>query len=74
VHAQLGFDAGARARALIGYLATRELSVAGSEVARRFMQDRSAVSRAAARAGRDAEMRKTAKALLRELTSIKNQR
>jgi len=63
----------ARARALIGYLATRELSVPGSEVGRRFKQDRSAVSRAAAQAGRDAEMRETAMVLLKELTLMINQ-
>ena len=36
----------ARARALIGYMATQDLSIAGSEVARRLNIDRPAVSRA----------------------------
>jgi REP element-mobilizing transposase RayT len=46
----------ARARALIGYMATQDLSIAGSEVARRLNIDRSAVSRAVQRARQDAEL------------------
>jgi len=37
----------AQVRGLIGHIATREMSIPGSVVARRFKQDRSAVSRAA---------------------------
>jgi chromosomal replication initiation ATPase DnaA len=43
----------AQARALVGYIATRELSISGSEVARRLNVDRSAVSRAVQRVGND---------------------
>ena len=45
----------ARALALIGYIATQELLISGSELARRFNIDRSAVSRAARRAAQDPE-------------------
>ena len=45
-----------RARALIGYMATQDLSISGSEVARRLNIDRSAVSRAVQRARHDAEL------------------
>jgi chromosomal replication initiation ATPase DnaA len=46
----------ARARGLIGYVATQNLSISGSEVARRFNVDRSAISRAALRVSRDLEL------------------
>ena len=46
----------ARALALIGYIATQELAVSGSEVARRFTIDRSAISRAIRRAAGDTEL------------------
>jgi REP element-mobilizing transposase RayT len=57
----------ALARRLVAYLATRELSIPGSEVARRFNQDRSAVSRAARQAGSDSELMRTAAKILKEL-------
>ena len=38
-----------RARALISYVATQNLSISGSKVARRFNVDRSAISRATLR-------------------------
>jgi putative transposase len=57
----------AQARGLIGYLATRELSITGTEVARRFNQDRSAVSRAAQRVGDDAELMSSARKILEQL-------
>jgi len=46
----------ARVGALIGYMATQDLSISGSEVARRLDIDRSAVSRAVQRARKDAEL------------------
>ena len=46
----------ARARALVGYIATRELLISGSEVARRLNVDRSAISRAVQRAGNDEDL------------------
>jgi chromosomal replication initiation ATPase DnaA len=46
----------ASARALVGYIATRELSISGSEVARRLNVDRSAISRAVQRAGNDEDL------------------
>jgi len=42
----------ALSRALISYMATQDLSISGSEVARRLNIDRSAVSRAVQRAGK----------------------
>ena len=57
----------AQARGLIGYLASRELSIPGSEVSRRFNQDRSAVSRAAQRAGEDAQLVIAARKILEQL-------
>ena len=55
----------ARARALIGYIATRDLSIAGSEVARQLNVDRSAVSRAVLRVSNDAEAMATAAVILK---------
>lgn len=46
----------ARARAVIGYIATQELAISGSEVACRFNIDRSAVSRAVQRVASDSEL------------------
>jgi REP element-mobilizing transposase RayT len=57
----------ALARRLVAYLATRELSVPGSEVARQFNQDRSAVSRAARQAESNSELMPTAAKILKEL-------
>ena len=57
----------AQARGLIGYLASRELSIPESEVARRFNQDRSAVSRAVQRVGNDAESMQAAIKIMEEL-------
>jgi REP element-mobilizing transposase RayT len=54
----------AQARGLIGYLATREFSIPGTEVARRLHQDRSAVSRAVQRVSRNAELMRTANKIL----------
>jgi putative transposase len=45
-----------QARALIGYMATQDLSISGSEVGRRLNIDRSAVSRAVQRARHDAQL------------------
>lgn len=64
----------ARARGLVGYLATRELSIPGSAVAHRFNQDRSAVSRAALRVSRNAELIRTAEKILMGPESKINQR
>ena len=54
----------ARARALIGCIATQELLISGSELARRFNIDRSAVSRAARRAAHDPKLIEVAKEVL----------
>ena len=54
----------ARARALVSYTATRNLSISGSEVARRLNVDRSAIRRAAQRVSRDPESIAAAKTLL----------
>ncbi len=64
----------AQARGLVGYLATRELSIPASAVARRFNQDRSAVSRAALRVSRNAELIRAAEKILMQLESRINQR
>ena len=61
----------AQARGLIGYLATRELSIPGSAVACRFDQNRSAVSRAAQRVSQNAELMQTASKILKQLNSEK---
>jgi REP element-mobilizing transposase RayT len=54
----------AQARGLIGYLATREFSIPGSDVARRLHQDRSTVSRAVQRVSQNAELMRTATKIL----------
>jgi hypothetical protein len=59
----------AQARGLIGFLATRELSIPGSMVARRFNQDRSAVSRAAQRVSQNTEYMRIAKIILKRFGS-----
>lgn len=46
----------ARARAVVGLVATPELSISGSEVARRLNVDRSAISRSVQRAGSDLDL------------------
>jgi hypothetical protein len=46
----------ARARALVNFVATQNLSIAGNEVTHRFNVDRSAISRASQRASRDPEL------------------
>jgi putative transposase len=51
----------AQARALISYIATRDFSFSGSEVARRLQVDRSAVSRAVRRVGNDPDLLETAR-------------
>ena len=53
-----------QARAVVSHIATRELSISGSEVARRIKVDRSAVSRAARRVDDDPEMAATAGRIL----------
>lgn len=62
----------ARTRAVISYIATRELSIPGSKVAQCFNVDRSAVCRAAQRTQNDAELIADAETiieLLKEKTS-----
>ena len=63
----------ARARALIGYMATQDLSISGSEVARRLNIDRSAVSRAVQRARHDAELMAAANLIWKLLKAPVNQ-
>lgn len=57
----------ARARALIGHIATQELGVPGSEVARKFKIDRSAVCRAVRRVAGDSELIEAAETVLGNL-------
>jgi chromosomal replication initiation ATPase DnaA len=54
-------------RGLIGYLATRELSISGSAIARHFHQDRSALLRAAQRVSQDVELMRAAEKILTQL-------
>jgi chromosomal replication initiation ATPase DnaA len=54
-----------QARGLIGHIATRELSIPGSVVARRFNQGRSAVSRAAQQVSQNAELLRIARRILK---------
>ena len=63
----------ARARALITFVATQNLSISGSEVVRRFNVDRSAISRAALRVSRDPELLSATKTIQREFEFEKNQ-
>jgi DNA-binding MarR family transcriptional regulator len=46
----------ARARAMVGLIATRDLSISGSEVARRLNVDPPAISRAAQRVEHDPDL------------------
>ena len=64
----------ARARALVSYIATRELAISGSEVACRLKVDRSAVSRAARRVANDAALTSAANTLLRSGQPSESQR
>ena len=63
----------ARARALISFVATQILSVSGSEVARWFNVDRSAISRATQRISRDPELLSATKTIQREPELKRNQ-
>jgi hypothetical protein len=63
----------ALARALIGYIATRELMISASELACRFNIDRSAVSGAARRAAHDSQLIEVAKEVLSFLYPTSNQ-
>jgi chromosomal replication initiation ATPase DnaA len=63
----------ARARALIGYVTTQVLSISGSEVARRFNVDRSAISRATLRVSPDPELPAAIKTIQKELELETNQ-
>jgi len=63
----------ARARALISFVATQNLSISGSEVALRFNVDRSAISRATLRVSRDPELLSASKTIQRELELEKKQ-
>ena len=59
----------ARARALVSHIATQELSISGSKVARRLNVDRSAVSWAVQRVGNDPGLIASARKILRLLES-----
>jgi putative transposase len=63
----------AHARALVSHIATRDLSISGSEVARRLNVDRSAVSRAVQRVGNDPDLIAAAKTILGVLESETSQ-
>jgi len=63
----------ARARALISYVATQILSISGSEVARRFNVDHSALSQATQRVSRDPELLSATKTIQREPELERNQ-
>lgn len=64
----------AKVRGVIGFMAIRELSIPGSEVAHRLKQDRSAVSRAAQRAEKDAELQRATTAIMEQLRGGRKQR
>ena len=57
----------ARARALISYVATQNLSISGNVVARQYNVDRSAISRTTQRVSRDPELPAATKTIQREL-------
>jgi chromosomal replication initiation ATPase DnaA len=57
----------ARTRALISYVATKNLSISVSEVARRFNTDRSSISRATKMVSQDRELPAATKTIQREL-------
>ena len=63
----------ARARALIGYVTTQILSISGSELARRFNVDHSAISQATQRVIRDTELPAATKTIQREPELERNQ-
>jgi len=63
----------ARTRALISYVSTQSLPISGSEVARRFNVDRSAISRATLRVRRGPELPAATKTIQRELELDTNQ-
>jgi REP element-mobilizing transposase RayT len=63
----------ARARALVGLMATRDLSIPGSEVARRLNVDRSTISRAVQRACSDPDLMAAADTILALLQGNANQ-
>ena len=63
----------ARAHALFRYVATQNLSISGSEVARRFGVDLSTISRATQRVSRDLEMLSATKTIQSELELEINQ-
>ncbi|MGB5421557.1 MAG: hypothetical protein WBN03_05325 [Desulfobacterales bacterium] len=54
-------------RLLTGYVATQNLSISGSEVARRFKVDRSAIRRTTQRLNQDPELPAATKTVQREL-------
>jgi len=56
-----------QARALVSYLAVRELMISGADVARRMNIDRSSVSRAVGRVQADPTLNNMSKALLYQL-------
>jgi hypothetical protein len=57
----------AQVRGLIAHMATREMSIPGSAVARRLNQDRSSISRAAQRVANDAELIAAAATIMEQL-------
>jgi predicted regulator of amino acid metabolism with ACT domain len=63
----------ARARSLISCVAKKNLSISGSEVARRFNVDRWAISRATQRVSQDPELPAATKTIQRELELVPNQ-
>ena len=60
-------------RLLTSYVATQILSISGSEMARRFNVDRSAISRATLRVSQNPELPAAAKTIQRELELETNQ-
>jgi chromosomal replication initiation ATPase DnaA len=58
-----------QALGLIGYLAARELSIPGSVVARRFNQNRTAVSRAVQRVSQNTALMRIARNILKQFNS-----
>jgi predicted regulator of amino acid metabolism with ACT domain len=58
-----------QARALVSYLAVRELMISGADVARRMNIDRSTVSRAVGRVQADPALKNMSKALRHHLHS-----
>jgi hypothetical protein len=63
----------ARARGLIGYVATQKMSISGSEVTFRSIVDRSAIIRTSQRVSRDPELPAANKTVQRELDLETNQ-